>query len=165
MRHIDWRKLLLVVDVQNDFINDNTKKYVDKIEQLINSNKYEYVAFTKFINNKNSIWYKKLNYKGCMTAKGKEIVINTRNYKVFEKTTYSALNKKVEEYIKENDIKEIYLCGFDTDACVQKTALDLFENGYEVFILKDYCMSSFGIELHNTTINNLKRLIGKDSVV
>ena len=60
-------KLLLVVDVQNDFINDNTKKCVDKIEQLINSNKFEYVAFTKFINNKNSIWYKKLNYKGCMT--------------------------------------------------------------------------------------------------
>ena len=31
---------------------------------------------------------------------------------------------------KENKIKDIYLCGIDTDACVLKTAIDLFENNY-----------------------------------
>lgn len=35
------KKLLLVIDVQNDFINDNTKDYVTKIEELIVSNKYD----------------------------------------------------------------------------------------------------------------------------
>ena len=65
----------------------------------------------------------------------------------------------------ENNIDEIYLCGFDTDACVSKTALDLFENNYNVYVLKDYCMSSESVELHNVYINNLARLIGKNKIV
>ena len=71
----------------------------------------------------------------------------------------------MKQYIKENDIDKIYLCGFDTDACVQKTAIDLFENNYNVFVLKDYCMSHKGVELHNIIINNLARLIGKNSII
>ena len=30
--------LLLVIDGQNDFVNENTKEYVDKIQKLVNSN-------------------------------------------------------------------------------------------------------------------------------
>jgi len=159
------RKLLLIIDVQNDFINDNTKDYVAKIEKLINSNKFDDIVFTKFINNENSKWYKELNYKGCIDQQGQDIVIDTREHKVFEKTGYSSLNDELRKYIKEKDIKQIYLCGFDTDACVQKTALDLFENNYDVYVLKDYCMCSSGVELHNIIINNLKRLIGKDKII
>ena len=159
------KKLLLVIDVQNDFINDNTKDYVNKIEKLINSNKYDEIVFTKFINNENSKWYKELNYKGCIDKQGQDIVIDTQEYKIFEKTIYSALNNELRKFIKENDIEQIYLCGFDTDACVLKTALDLFENNYEVYVLKDYCMCSKGVEFNNIIINNLKRLIGKDKII
>ena len=159
------KKLLLVLDVQNDFINDNTKDYVTKIEELIVSNKYDEIVFTKFINNENSKWYKELNYKGCIDKQGQDIVIDTQEYKIFEKTIYSALNNELRKFIKENDIEQIYLCGFDTDACIQKTALDLFENNYDVYVLKDYCMCSKGVELHNIIINNMKRLIGKDKII
>jgi len=159
------KKLLLVIDVQNDFINDHTKDYVSKIEKLINSNKFDDIVFTKFINNENSKWYKELNYKGCIDKQGQDIVIDTQEYKIVEKTIYSALNNELIKYIKENDIEQIYLCGFDTDACVQKTALDLFENNFDVYVLKDYCMCSKGVELHNIIINNLKRLIGKDKII
>lgn len=156
---------MLVIDVQNDFINDNTREYVSKIQELIDSNEYKNIAFTKFMNSKENILYKKLNYKGCMEEEGQRIVLETKENKVFEKTGYSALNIELEEYIKGNGISEIYLLGFDTDACVQKTALDLFENGYDVYVLKDYCMSSQGKELHDAIINNLKRLIGSDKIV
>ena len=157
--------LLLVIDVQNDFINENTKEYVDKIQKLVNSNVYENVAFTKFINSEDSLWYKKLNYKGCLTVEGQNIVIDTKNHMIFEKIIYSAFNDKLEEYIRDREIKEIYLCGFETDACVQKTAIDLFENGYDVYVLKDYCMTHLGAELHNVIIDNLRRLIGRDSII
>lgn len=60
-------KLLLVIDVQNDFINNNTLKVLDNIKNLIDSKMYDIVAFTRFINDEDSIWYKKLNYKGCIT--------------------------------------------------------------------------------------------------
>ena len=159
------KKLLLVIDFQKDFINDNTKDYISKIEKLINSNKYDEIVFTKFINNENSRWYKELNYKGCIDKQGQDIVIDTQEYKIFEKTTYSALNDELRTHIKEKNIKQIYLCGFDTDACVQKTALDMFENNYDVYVLENYCMCSKGVELHNIIINNLKRLIGKDKII
>lgn len=158
-------KLLLVIDAQKSFINEHTKPYIKKIKKLIEAKKYEKVAFTKFINSKNSIWYNRLNYRGCMTEEEQSIMIDTKNNKVFEKNIYSAFNKELVDYIEENNIGQIYLCGFDTDACVLKTALDLFENNYEVYVLKDYCMCSAGQKIHNETIENLKRLIGREYII
>lgn len=131
-------RLLLVIDVQNDFINEHTKNILTEIKELVDSNKYDLTAFTRFINDENSIWYKKLNYKGCMTKEGQAIAINTKNNKVFDKNIYTAVNDELKKYIQKNNISKIYLCGFDTDACVQKTAIDLFEQNYDVYVLKDY---------------------------
>lgn len=61
------KKLLLVIDVQKSFINEYTNGFIKRIEDLINSNKFDDIVFTKFINSTDSIWYKKLNYKGCIT--------------------------------------------------------------------------------------------------
>ena len=158
-------RLLLVIDVQNDFINEHTKNILTKIKELVDSNKHDLTAFTRFINDENSIWYKKLNYKGCMTKEGQAIAINTKNNKVFDKNIYTAVNDELKKYIQKNNISKIYLCGFDTDACVQKTAIDLFEQNYDVYVLKDYCMSHLGKETHNFYINNLARLIGKDRII
>ena len=158
-------KLLLVIDVQKDFINENTKPILLKIEELVNSDNFKNVVFTRFINDVNSIWYKELNYKGCLTEEQQQIAIDTKNCKIFDKKIYSSLNDEFKKYLIENNIDEIYLCGFDTDACVSKTALDLFKNNYNVYVLKDYCMSSENIELHNIYINNLIRLIGKDRII
>lgn len=158
-------KLLLVIDVQKDFINEQTLKTLNKIKRLIDSKKYDIVAFTRFINDEDSIWYKKLNYKGCMTKEQQEIAIDTKNYRVFDKRIYTAVNKEFKQFIKENNIGEIYLCGFDTDACVQKTALDLFEQNYNVYILKDYCMSHAGLDVNDLYIENMKRLIGKNKII
>ena len=158
-------KLLLIIDVQQDFINENTKEYVDKIESLIKIQKFNYIAFTKFINSEESTWYKEFNYHGCLTEEGQKIVINTENYKVFEKKIYSALTNEFKEYLNRNNITEVYLCGFDTDACILKTALDLFENNSKVFVLKDYCMSSAGENVHDYAIDSLKRLIGNDKII
>ena len=159
------KKLLLVIDVQKDFINDNTKDYVTKIDNLINSNRYDFVAFTKFINGEDSNFYKDLNYKGCMTEDGRRIVLDTRNNKVFEKRVYTAVNEELKKYLIDNSIVSVYLCGIDTDACVLKTALDLFENNINVFILKDYCMSHSGKLFHDNAIFMLEKLISKNSII
>ena len=46
-------EILVVVDVQNDFINEHTKDTLIKIKELVNSNKYDLTAFTRFINDEN----------------------------------------------------------------------------------------------------------------
>ena len=159
------KELLLVIDLQKDFINDNTENISCNIEKLISSKKYKYVVFTKFINDINSSFYKTLNYKGCMSEDGRKIVIDTLEYPILEKKTYTALNYELKKFIEDNDIKKIYLCGIDTDACVLKTAIDLFENNLEVKVIEDCCMSHSGKEYHNSAINMLKKLIGKQNVI
>ena len=51
----EMNRLLLVIDVQNDFINEHTKNILTKIKELVDSNKYDLTAFTRFINDENSI--------------------------------------------------------------------------------------------------------------
>ena len=157
--------LLLVIDLQENFINDNTKNIPNSIKKLIDSNIANHIVFTKFINDDSSNFYRILNYKGCMNEEDRNIVIDTKDYKVIEKRVYTAYNDELKLYIDTNNIKTIYLCGIDTDACVLKTALDLFENSFDVKVIEDCSMSHSGIEYHNYAINMLKKLIGSQNVI
>lgn len=157
--------LLLVIDVQKNFINKKTRNIPSRIENLIQKNKFNYIVFTKFINDKDSNFYKVLNYKGCMTEEDRRIVIDTKDNRVLEKRTYTALTPELMTYLKENKIKDIYLCGIDTDACVLKTAIDLFENNYNVKVIEYCTMSHSGRRYHKSAIKMLKKLIGKDSII
>ena len=157
--------LLLIIDLQKNFINEFTAEIPYKIQKLINSNKFKHIVFTKFINDENSNFYKVLNYKGCMTEHDRNIVIDTKDYKIIKKRTYSALNQELKKYISNNNIATIYLCGIDTDACVLKTALDLFDNNYDVKIIENCCMSHSGLEYHSFAIQILKKMIGNKNII
>lgn len=157
--------LLLIIDLQKNFINEETKYCLKKIKKLLECNNYDYIAFTKFINDEDSNFYKTLNWKGCMTTEDRQIVVDTKDYKVFEKRTYTAFNKKFKDYIEDNNIDTIYLCGIGTDACVLKTALDLFENDYDVKVIEDCSMSHSGYKKHESAIDILKKNIGSNNVI
>ena len=159
------KSLLLVIDLQNAFINQNTEKVPSKIEETIASNQYDDVAFTRFVNYEDSLYIKKLNWRGCLSEEDKTIVINTKDYQVFDKSIYSSVTKELIEYIHKNQITEIHLCGINTDCCVLKTALDLFELGYNVYVLENLCGSTYGMERHNQAIDILKRNIGEKYVI
>ena len=157
--------LLLVIDLQKAFINENTIDVVERIDKLIKDNKYDNVIFTRFINNDNSIWVKKLKYEGCISNESKRIVLDTNNNLVIDKNIYSAFSRQLKKYISDNKIDNIYLCGIDTECCILKTAFDLFENGYNVYVLKDYCACTLGEIRHNNAIEILKRNIGEEYVI
>ena len=42
---------------------------------------------------------------------------------------------------------------------------DLFELGYNVYVLKDYCVCTHGVERHNNALEILRRNIGKEYIV
>ena len=156
--------LLLVIDMQEAFINENTQHLIEKVEKLIHSNHYDYVAFTKFINTPNSRYVRELNYDGCV-GEDKNLVISSDNYPVFDKTIYSAVNDELKDYIKKNNINKIYLCGIDTECCVLKTAFDLFENGYDFYILKDYCACMFEKSRHKNALEIMERDFGENRII
>src|SRR5574344_1628647 len=67
---------------------------------------------------------------------------NVANADYFEKTSFSALKTpEIFEKIKKVGKKKIILCGIETHICVYQTAMELIENGYEVYLLKDICAS------------------------
>lgn len=157
--------VLLIIDLQNNFINNYAKDIPNKVKELINSQKYTNIIFTKFINNKDNNFYNILNYKGCINENDKKIVIDTTNYKVIEKTTYSAYNIELKNYLNSINFNSIHICGIDTDACVLSTTISLFDNGYNVKVLKNACMSHSGKKYHFIALKILEKLIGKDNII
>lgn len=144
------KKALLIIDVQKSSV---TKPEIAKnIEKL----QYEYdVVYVSKFTNTGSPLLKMLNWSGytdeSLAFQPKEDAI------IFTKTGYTS-------YLPEmNDFDKIYICGFDTDACVYKTALDLVENGVRPIVLKDYCYSA-NEELHKMGIKLLTRNIGENNI-
>lgn len=82
-----------------------------------------------------------------LTLKQKEDAI------VFTKTGYTSYLSEMKAF------DEIHLCGFDTEACVYKTALDLVETGVRPVVLKDYCYSS-DEQMHIMGLRILEKNIG-----
>ena len=139
-------KTLLIIDVQKSAVSK--PEIAQRIEQL----QYEYdtVYVSKF-NNNNSPLLKFLEWSGY---NDENLAFVPRNDAViYNKSGYTAFLDEMKKF------KEIHICGFDTDACIYKTAMDLIENNIRPIILKDYCYSETQ-ELHNIAMELLKRNIG-----
>ena len=63
--------------------------------------------------------------------------------------------------LREGGITEIHICGIDTEGCVLKTAVDLFDAGVRPVVLVVACASTGGDELHRIGLRTMRRLIGE----
>lgn len=157
---------LVVVDVQNYFVNEKTKDIPGKTAQYIRENKFDFVLFTKFVNKEGSNWFKLLGWKKMAGSPDTDIhsvlkeFVNEDN--VFEKTSYSIFKAPgFEEFLKKNDIKELYLCGIDIDACVLASAFEAFDLGYTPHVLKDLSASHSGKELDKAALAIIRKNLEK----
>lgn len=158
------KKALLIIDVQNYFINDLTKLIPKKIVTYINHTDYDFIIFTKFINKKGSNFFKLLNWGKMLSGHETEIHRSLIAYcdkkNVFVKNTYSIFKAKgFCEYLRANHIKSLYLCGIDTEACILASAFDGFDLGYEVKIIKELCSSHTSKSLHNSALKIVEKCI------
>lgn len=141
---------LLIVDVQKSAVGKS--KLPKQIEALQSQYKYVFISVFK---NKKSPLLKILNWTGYQDE---SLAFSpVKNAVVFHKSGYSSYLSKMK------DFKEIHLCGFDTDACIYKTAMDLVENGIRPVILKDLCFSE-NQAFHEMGIKLLARNIGKHNI-
>lgn len=159
--------VLVVVDVQKGFINENTKHIVPKIAKLVENKFFDHVIFTKFVNVEGSPYKSIMNWHRFSYPPENEIVdeLQTKNCKVFVKTGYTIFTPEVIDYFLIHNINEVYLVGIDTDSCVLKSAADSFERGYVTYVLADYCASHYGLEYHKAALMILKKFIGENRIV
>lgn len=130
------KKLLIVVDYQNDFVDgslgfsDADKLAVvikNKIEEYLkNNNDIIYTLDTHEGNYLDTHEGKNLPVKHCI--KGtighqiyKECDYSSKAIKIFEKPTFPSLD--LANYLKDSDYKEVELCGLVSNICVLSNAI------------------------------------------
>lgn len=160
------KKALLILDLQQSFMNEYTNDLKDKIEDYCNHTYYDHIIIGKFINQEDSVFIKRLSNTKCLDKIDNELNIHiSKEQKIIERTAYTAYTEELENFLKDQQIKYIYLCGLNTETSIYKTALDLFEHGYYVYVIKSLSKSSEGTKYHDMAIELLKHLIGEDYVI
>lgn len=169
---IKMKNILLLIDMQVGFTQDPvTNQLVHKTKELLDQQLFDAVIATQFVNAKNSIYEQLMNWTECSTEQ--EIAIRSELLpyatEVVTKTIYSCISPNfLQRLCQINDgvyPKKIFLAGVDTDSCVLKTAVDLFENNIRPIVLTDFCYSSGGQKFHDAGIVCMQRLLGEKQLI
>ena len=138
---------LLIIDVQKTSCkNIGIAKAIERLQY-----DYEHVFISRFVN-QGSPLIPLMQWAGY---ENEELAfISAPHAKVFDKNIYSSF---IEELTAFN---EVHLCGYDTDACVYKTAMDLIEHNVRPVVLTQLCGSE-NERFHQIGLELLRRNIGK----
>lgn len=165
--------VLLIVDMQHGFLRylDDAETLLSDIENLAHSNYFRATYASQFINLPNSQFHKQLEWDELSTPEDCEIhprmaalaeqVIIKNSYSAVGPTMLSLLHGVCDDLSQIN----LYLVGVDTDACVMKTAFDLFDLGVTTYLVEDCCRSTGGTAMHKAGVACIKRSVGVRSIV
>ncbi len=159
------KKALLIVDVQNGFVNNKTKHIPALVEKL--QYDYDLVIASRFINLPNSP-YRRLIKWNHLSPETDEIELAFKPKEgtvIIDKYIYTCIDESFVQLLKENDIDAVDICGIDTDICVTKCAVDLFERDITPYVLKDYCATHADVDIQESALIILARYIGKSQII
>lgn len=162
------KRCLVIIDMQNAFINKHTKHLVDKIAKYACGSKFDYVVATRYINNESTACYKFEGWTDCMEGtEGAELVpkINELVTKIFDKDKYSCWNSEFRNFINYYEIDEIEFVGVNTACCVLHSAFDCYNDVFSCKVVADLCGSTSGPESHERGIKVLEECITKERVI
>src|SRR3982074_1359429 len=155
---------LLVVDVQRGFINEFTRHVPGRIKRLIELNEYSPILFTLFVNTPGSPYQRLLEWHGCArppeTDLGDELVALAAGDNIFHKRGLTGLPDDLAARVRHEQFTQMSVVGIDTDMCVLKIAMDLFDMNVEPVVLVDCCASTAGLQAHLGGLAILSRNIG-----
>ena len=160
------KNLLLIIDMQEGFRHAESEIILPNLLKLKKSF-YGKIVFSKFVNNKNSLFEKQLSWIKFQNDEDRKLFseLQTSDNIELEHDTYTILNEELKKFINKNKITKVYLCGVYTDVCIIKTAMDLFDNDIETFVIKDACNSLHGRRNHDSAIDSLKHILGKKQIL
>ena len=155
---------LLVVDVQQGFINEFTHHIPQRVARLIEQGDYAPILFTRFVNQSEGPYCRLLNWCNCDRDPETNLVPELEPYAqpdcVYTKAGLCGLPDELCQCLDQRQIKKIMVVGIDTDMCVLKIAMDLFDRNIEPIVLTDCCASTAGLQAHLAGLAVLSRNIG-----
>jgi nicotinamidase-related amidase len=161
-------QILLVVDVQRCFLNAFTSHVPDRVRRLIERGGYDGVWFTQFVNVEDGPYREILDWHGGSeppdTDFAPELAPWTTPERVFTKPGLTGLTEELATRLALEAPDRVLLVGIDTDMCVLKIALDVFDLGIRPVVLVDCCGSTGGLQAHLAGLAVLARNIGADQL-
>jgi nicotinamidase-related amidase len=144
-------RALIVVDVNNCFMQDAPPDFARRITAHIEEENYDALAFPVFLNRPDSNFTKSLNWTKCSNAEDAELPDELQKYadedNTFQRATYSSFSETaLQDFLKSREVDEVVLCGIDTDACVLATAFSAFDLGYRTNVNFDLTFSTNDLE-------------------
>jgi nicotinamidase-related amidase len=161
---------LLLVDLQHGFLNDFTRHIPERVVRLLERDRthYDPVLVTRFINIEGGPFRRFLDWHGCATSPETDLVPEIMPWveeeHVFSKPGSAGMSPELVSWLQEHAVERVTLAGIDTDMCVLKIALDIFDLGIEPIILVDCCASTAGLQSHLAGLAVLARNIGADKL-
>lgn len=144
--------VLLVVDLQREF-RDTDGQYERILNWVKTVKGYDKIIATKCLNSVDSPFVKYENWYDCIDS---VCELEFQADKIIEKYSYGLI-----DYSKLSKTDTYDIVGFNTDACVLKIAMDLFDRNYDFKVLTNFCYSSNGLEHHQFGVTLLHRLLSK----
>ncbi len=161
-------RTLLVVDIQRCFLNRYTAHIPGRVRRLIDDGGHEHVLFTRFVNAPDGPYHHFLDWHECAeppeTDLAPELEPAAAPGRVFTKPGYTGLPDELATRLRELAPEEVTLVGIDTDMCVLKVAMDVFDLGIKPVVLVDCCASTGGLQAHLAGLAVLARNIGADQL-
>ena len=164
--------VLVVIDVQNGFVSAASAPAVPAIVELAARwhRAGGEIVFARYLNYPDSNFVRLRNWSRVMGPPESDIVpelapLVPKAVAVVEKTMYSLFNKQGDALVREHEWTDLYICGFDTEACVFKTAVDAFERGLTPWVIEDATASSYGQEAHEMGLHMARHLVGPGQVI
>lgn len=161
-------QVLLVVDVQNGFVNPYTAHVPDRVRRLIERGDHDPVLFTRFLNTPGGPYRRFLDWHACAeppeTDLAPEVAPFAAPERVFEKPGYTGIPDELAARLRDLAPDAVTVVGIDTDMCVLKVAMDVFDLGIRPVILVDCCASTAGLQAHLAGLAVLARNIGAEQL-
>ncbi|MFF0546857.1 cysteine hydrolase family protein [Nocardia thailandica] len=168
---------LIVVDVQNGFVNEHSEHVLPIITDLARrwSAAGRPIVLTRYWNYSGSPWERLIGWKALYGppetdfAPDIELLTGGPSTHVLDKTVYTALTPDGLELLRELNVTDLVICGIATDACVLKTTLDAFEHGLTPWVVRDAVASNAtrhrASEVHENALTLISRLVGAGQVI
>lgn len=138
---------LMVIDVQNGFINTSSALVVPTIVDLVErwTANDRPVLMSRYRNYSGSPYERLLGWRELHRAPDIDVIDELVGFldhpmtTVIDKTGYTALTVEAVEHWHGAGVTDLLLCGIATDGCVFKTALDVFEAGFTPWVVVRCC--------------------------
>jgi len=137
---------LILIDVQQKIINPikNHEMIVSNIELLLRS--YEILKENIYLSEQNPI---KLGQTLKNLSPNKEFI-------KIEKMRFSiAFENNIINSLREKNIKNLIICGFESHICIQQSVLDFLQEGYQVYVIAD-SIGSRNVLDHNISLDRMR---------